>query len=216
MKNLENEIFKDLYQFTMYIPPMDFTIHQYLLATDPAILFATGTAQQAQQSLPEIQKILGDRSLKYIFVAHMESDEMGGVGVFQRAYPNVTVLCGHLAAREFSGLEYNINVLPKKGGEILEDGDLKLQFVDYPSEVHLQDGLVALEMNSGIFYSADLMMSFGNGIGKAKEGNWKNEVEAIPFEYIPNEQKLNELKNSLKKINPKFIAVGHGYCVECR
>ena len=73
------EIRKDLYQFSVYIPPMDFTIHQYLYAADPAILFAAGTVQQAKSILPDIQKILGDRPLKYIFVSHMESDEAGGV-----------------------------------------------------------------------------------------------------------------------------------------
>ena len=54
-------------QFSMYIPPMDFTIHQYLLATDPAILFAAGTAQQVAAVLPEIREILGDKPLKYMF-----------------------------------------------------------------------------------------------------------------------------------------------------
>ena len=49
------QIYEDLYQFSIYIPPMNFTIHQYLLASDPAILFATGTAQQAQAVLPEIK-----------------------------------------------------------------------------------------------------------------------------------------------------------------
>ena len=44
-----------LYQFSIYIPPIDFTIHQYLLDTDPAILFATGTAQQAKAILPDIK-----------------------------------------------------------------------------------------------------------------------------------------------------------------
>ena len=54
---------------------MDFTIHQYLLATEPSILFATGTVQQAERSLPEIEEILGGRPLDYIFVSHMEPDE---------------------------------------------------------------------------------------------------------------------------------------------
>ena len=215
MEDSENEVFKNLYQFSIYIPPMDFTIHQYLLATDPAILFAAGTVQQAEKTLLEIKKILGDRPLKYIFVSHMESDEMAGIEILQKAYPDVTVICGHLAAREFFGYGYKINILPKKCGEILEDGELKLQFIDYPAEVHLQNGLVALELNSGIFYSSDLMLSFGNGIGKTKESDWKSEIESIPLERVPNEKKLRELKDSLQKISPKFVAVGHGYCINC-
>lgn len=61
------EIRKNLYQFSVYIPPMDFTIHQYLYPADPAILFAAGTVQQTESILPEVQKILGDRPLKVYF-----------------------------------------------------------------------------------------------------------------------------------------------------
>ena len=39
-------IYKNLYQYSVYLTPMDFTIHQYLLASEPAILFAAGTVQQ--------------------------------------------------------------------------------------------------------------------------------------------------------------------------
>ena len=60
------ELYKDLYQFSIYIPPMDFTIHQYLLAVDPAVLFATGTIRQAEQILPQIKTILKEKALKYI------------------------------------------------------------------------------------------------------------------------------------------------------
>ena len=78
------EIAKKLYQFSIYIPPMDFTIHQYLYASNPSILFAAGTAGQAKYILPEIKEILGERELKYIFVSHMESDEAGGISVFKK------------------------------------------------------------------------------------------------------------------------------------
>lgn len=59
------------------------------------------------------------------------------------------------------------------------------------------------------------MLSFGNGIGKTKESDWKSEIESIPLERVPNEKKLRELKDSLQKISPKFVAVGHGYCINC-
>ena len=62
---------ENLYQMTTYIQPMDFTIHQYLLATNPAILFATGTYEDAKKNLPFIKEILDGRELKYIFVSHL-------------------------------------------------------------------------------------------------------------------------------------------------
>lgn len=208
------EIRKNLYQFSVYIPPMDFTIHQYLYAADPAILFAAGTVQQAESILPEVQKILGDRPLKYIFVSHMESDEAGGIGIFRKAYPEVTVLCSQLAARELPGFGYQGKILAEKDGDILQDRDLKLRFVSYPAEVHLQDGLVCLEENSGIFYSSDLMLRFGNGVGQTISGNWKEEVQSIDRTRVIDQEKREELTQKLIALKPSFAAVGHGFCMD--
>ncbi len=205
-----------LYQFSIYIPPMNFTIHQYLLDTDPAILFATGTAQQAEKILPDIKKILGDKPLKYIFVSHVESDECGGISILKKAYPDVTVICGELAARELPGYGYTGVIQKKKGGETFTDGELKLKFVDYPSEVHLQNGILCFEENSGILYSGDIALRFGNGVGETIKGSWIDEVNAIDAERVPNEKALAEFKEDLKAISPNLIAVGHGFCIDCR
>lgn len=210
------EITKDLYQFSMFIPPLDFTIHQYLLAKDPAILFAAGTAQQARAILPELKEILGGRPLKYVFVSHMESDEAGGVFVLQQAYPDLIVLASPLTARELPGYGYAGKILPQKGGAVLEDGGLQLQFIDYPSEVHLQNGLLCYEKNSGILYSADLFLRFGNGVGKTMEADWQKEVKAIPAERVLETQARAVLQDDLLEIQPKFVAVGHGFCLEVK
>lgn len=211
-----NAIYKNLYQFTTYIPPMDFTIHEYLLASEPSILFATGTVQQATAILPEIQEILAGRSLKYIFVSHMESDECGGLSVFQQAYPDVQVICSGLTARELPGYGFACKTLAVSGGKSIMDGELDLRIFDYPSEVHLQNGIVCFEQNSGIFYSADLMLRYGSGGSQIIDRRWIEEVEAIDSARVPNREKASELKAALAGINPKFIAVGHGFCVECR
>lgn len=208
------EIKKNLYQFSVYIPPMDFTIHQYLYASDPAILFAAGTVQQAESILPDVQEILGNRPLKYIFVSHMESDEAGGVGIFQKAFPEVTVLCSHLAARELPGFGYKGKIQAEKDGDILQDGDLSLRFISYPAEVHLQDGLVCLEETSGIFYSADLMLRFGNGVGQTISGDWKEEVQLIDRERVIDQEKREKLTGELMTVKPSFAAVGHGFCID--
>lgn len=206
-------IHKNLYQFTVYIPPMDFTIHQYLLASDPAILLATGGMDQARTILPQIREALKGKALKYIFVSHMESDECGGLPVFLKEYPNVTVICSELGARELLGYGYRGKMMIGKPDEILCDGELSLQFFSYPSEVHFQNGLVCYEQKSGIFYSADLMLRYGNAAGKIMEGTWKQEVSDIALESVPNG--FMALKNALQTVSPEFIAVGHGYCVKC-
>lgn len=209
------QIYENLYQFSVYIPPMNFTIHQYLLASDPAILFATGTAQQAKAVLPEIQKILGDKELKYIFVSHVESDEAGGVFVFRQAYPGVIVLCSGLAARELPGWGYEGTIARMSAADELIDGNLSLSLADYPSEVHDQNGIVCIEKNSGIVYSADLFLRYGGENGGTMKAKWSDEINAISAERIVCEEKREALKKALLEWKPSFVAVGHGFCLEC-
>ncbi len=192
---------------------MDFTIHQYLLASNPAVLFATGTYEEAKQNLPQIKEILAGKNLNYIFVSHLESDECGGLPVFLSEYPEVTVLCSALCGRELPGYGYAGNIKVCNSDEHLIDGELYFQFFDYPSEVHLQKGLLCFEKNSEVFYSADLMLSYGNGGGKIVKSNWEKEVECIDSGRVPNEKYLLSLKENLLTIDPKFIAVGHGFCM---
>jgi flavorubredoxin len=210
------EITKNLYQFSVYIPPMDFTIHQYLLASDPAILFAAGTVQQAEMIVPDIKKVLGDRPLKNVFVSHMESDEAAGVFVLQKTWPDLIVICGSLASRELPGYGYTGKIKAASVKETLTDGALDLQFIDYPAEVHGQNGLLCLEKNSGIFYSADLFLRFGNGVGKTIDSSWKDEVMAIDAARVPEAGQRKALQDSLLEISPAFAAVGHGFCVNCK
>lgn len=209
------EIAQNLYQFSQFIPPIEFTIHQYLLASNPAILFASGTKQQAESIVPEIKEILGGQPLEYVFVSHMESDEAGGLTVLKEAFPNIKVICGQLAARELPGWGYTGEVVVKCGGEVLQEGELDLLFVDYPSEVHDQNGLLVLDKTSGNFYSSDLMQRFGDAAGKTIQASWADEVNAISDSRVPVEEKREKLKAELLEIAPEFVAVGHGFCIEC-
>lgn len=208
-------IYPKLYQETLYIPPMDFTIHQYLLASDPAILFAAGTVQQAEKMLPQIQAVLGSRPLQYVFVSHVESDECGGVGVLRRAYPDLTVIGSPLCARELPGYGYDGPVLVASPERKLEEGDLSLRFFAYPSEVHLQNGLLCLEENSGILYTSDLFLSYGPAGGETRRVSWPQAVAGLDTGAVPDPARAAALKEDLLSISPRFAAVGHGFCLDC-
>ena len=210
------EINKNLYQFSVHIPFMHFTLHQYLLLSKEPVLISTGTMQQAELILPEIKKLLNGKELKYILFSHMESDECGGLPVFVKEYPNVIAVCSELSARELQGYGYTGEIQIKKDREVLTGNSFLFKFIDYPSEVHLQNGLVFYEESRKIFFSSDLMLRFGDALGEVIDSTWKEEVEAINMQSIPNKDKLIELKNSLQEIEPEFIAVGHGFCVNCK
>ncbi len=210
------KIYTDLYQFSIHIPPMHFTIHQYLLLSEEPILISTGTAQQAEQILPAVKELLNGKELKYILVSHMESDECGGLSVFQKEFPDVIAVCSNLSARELPGFGYNGRIAAQKQGDVISGKGFSLRFIDYPSEVHLQDGLAFYEETRKIFFSSDLMLRFGDAVGETIENCWKDEVNAIDLERIPHAEKLPILQKSLHELDPNFIAVGHGFCVKCK
>lgn len=211
-----NPITNNLYQFSFCIPGMEFTLHQYLLLSDEPVLISTGTIQQAEYILPKVKQLLDEKTLKYILFSHVESDECGGLPVFLKEYPNVITICSELSARELQGFGYGGIVQSKKQGDVLAGKGFSFKFIDYPSEVHLQNGLVFYEENNKIFFSSDLMLRFGDGTGKTIDSTWKEEVDAIEMRSIPNQAQLESIKLALHAINPVFIAVGHGFCVNCK
>ncbi|WP_201013790.1 hypothetical protein [Candidatus Methanomethylophilus sp. 1R26] len=107
----ESPIFGKLYQFSQNVGMMAMPVHQYLLASDPPIMFATGTASQAEWILPRIDRILGGKPLKYLFISHMESDECGGYMLFHKKYPKISVICSSFTAKEMQGFGYKGRII---------------------------------------------------------------------------------------------------------
>ena len=61
------------------MPSVDFSLHQYLLMGDEAILIHTGTLNYSKELIPKLKEVLDGKNLKYIYVSHFESDECGGL-----------------------------------------------------------------------------------------------------------------------------------------
>lgn len=59
------------------------------------------------------------------------------------------------------------------------------------------------------------MQRFGDAAGKTVEGHWQEEVASIGQDRIPNAEKLQTLREQLCGLNPNFIAMGHGFCINC-
>lgn len=114
------------------------------------------------------------------------------------------MICGQLAARELPGWGYTGEVVAKCGGEIFQEGELDLLFVDYPSEVHDQNGLLVFDKASGIFYSSDLMQRFGDAAGKTIQASWVDEVNAISDSRVPVEEKRKSSRQNCLKSRPSL------------
>lgn len=207
------QIYTDLYQFTEFIQPIKLSMHQYLIFTDEPILVQTGAVSQAQQTLPEIRKLLGDRPLKYILISHFESDECGGLSLVLKEYPNATAVCSDVTARQLRGFGITENFEIKKPGDSFTGSDFDFKIIGYPSEMHMWEGILFMEKKRGIFFSSDLMFGMGETHGQVVENSWEAAVNASGAESIPNPDVRGKLISELKGLSPLFVASGHGPCI---
>ncbi|ADL50952.1 MBL fold metallo-hydrolase [Clostridium cellulovorans] len=205
---------QDLYQFSTYIPPIDLSFHQYLLATDEPLLVHTGNINQAEVLLPQLKEVLNDKELGYIFISHFEADECGGLPIILKQFPRAKVICSAVTARQLNGFGIKAEVIVKKDREKLSTADYELEFFVYPSEMHLWDGLLVMENKRKIFFSSDLMMNNGEEIGTIKEANWHDEINNISKEQVPDADKRKQLQQKLLQLKPNFVATGHGLCLK--
>ncbi|MCK9443429.1 MAG: MBL fold metallo-hydrolase [Tissierellaceae bacterium] len=201
----------DLYQFSFYNPTIDLTFNQYLLLTDEPVLFHTGDIHQAKELVPRLKELLAGRQLKYIFVSHFEVDECGGLSLMQDNFPEAKVICSGVTDMQLDGFGISAQTIVKKPGDILKTSSYELEFINYPSEMHLWDGLLVFERNRGIFFSSDLMISRGKSI-EVVNSNWEDAILSITSMQIPSPEKRVKLQDELRTIKPEFVAVGHGSC----
>ncbi|TGE31697.1 MBL fold metallo-hydrolase [Desulfosporosinus sp. Sb-LF] len=206
-------IYQDLIQFSIHIPQIDLSFHQYLIPAKEPLLIHTGNVQQANALVPQLKATLNGESLKYIFISHFEADECGGLSYILEQFPEAKTICSEVTARQLSGFGFTNEVIIKKAGEKITTDNYELEFISYPSEMHLWEGLLAMENRRGIFFSSDLMIRFGEATGLVVDADWTTEIKNIKPEQVPDPEKRKQLQNTLSQLNPKFVATGHGPCL---
>ena len=207
-------IYNNLYQFSSYVPPINLSFHQYLLLIDDPVLVHTGSIDQTERIIPQLKEVLGDKKLKYIFISHFESDECGGLSLLLKNFPETTAICSGITARQLIGFGITNKAIIKKPGEKIIGSNYELEFISYPSEVHLWEGLLLIENKRGILFSSDLIFGMGEANGEVVDGNWQKEVDAITSDQIPSTEYRAKVQQTLSKLSPKFAAVGHGQCIK--
>ena len=208
------EISKDLYQFTSYASPIDLTFHQYLLKIDEPMLVHTGNREQAKTLIPKIKDILAGNELKYIFVSHFESDECGGLSLVLEEFPQAKVIASEVTARQLDGFGIVSDVLAKRPDDKMTIGGSEFKFIAYPSEMHLWEGLLLLDLKREILFSSDLMIRFGNTGDRVLEASLEEELTRITREQVPDKERREQLIEDIGKESIKFIATGHGQCIK--
>lgn len=204
------EISETILMFNTYIEQINLSFNQYLFLGQEPLLVHTGNFQQTAELVPLLERALNGKSLAYVFISHFEADECGGLSILLEHYPQVKVICSPITARQLGGFGIVCELQIANPKNVLAVGENELEFIRYPSEMHLWEGLLVFEKRQGIFFSSDLFLRMGSFENPVAEADWLEEVNKITLQQVPSPEAKEALQNTLKALPVQAIALGHG------
>lgn len=204
------KIFDTLYMFNTYNEHINLSFNQYLLLGEKPVLIHTGSYQITEELIPKLKNILGNKNLSYIFISHFESDECGGLTLLLKDFPEAICVCSAITARQLTGFGIDVKLKIAVPDETLSLAEADINFISYPSEMHLWEGLLAFETNQSLLFSSDLFIRMGKVENSVAPSNLKDELSQIAEHQIPNPAALKTLQDTLSNLPIKYIVPGHG------
>ena len=158
--------------------PKGVSYNAYLIDDDKTCLIDTVEADFFLPFLENIRQVLGERSLDYIVVNHMEPDHSGSLALLRQYYPEVKIVGNKKTFDMMQGF-YRLTdgLVEVKNGDSIELGSHKLQFVLTPM-VHWPETMMTLcsplpwggDGGGLLLFSGDAFGCFG-----ALNGAWIDE-----------------------------------------
>lgn len=141
--------------------------NSYLLLDEKTVLFDTVDWSICRQLLENVKGLLGERTLDYMVINHMEPDHAACIEEIILRYPNVQIVCTEKAAlfmRQF-GFQVDEKLIEVKEGDTMSFGKHNVVFVSAPM-IHWPEAMVTYDATNGVLFSADAFGSFGALDGK--------------------------------------------------
>lgn len=143
--------------------PRGVSYNAYVLLDEKTVLLDTVDAGVAGQFFENLGHALGERTLDYLVVNHMEPDHCALIADIIRRYPQVRVVGNaktFTMMQQFFGTDYAERALTVKEGDTLATGRHTLHFVMAPM-VHWPEAMVTYDETDKVLFSADGFGTFG-------------------------------------------------------
>jgi len=169
---LNTEIAKDIFyvgvndrikhKFENMLPlPYGVSYNSYLITDEKTALVDTVDVCYGEVFIDKIKSQLGEKSIDYLIINHMEPDHSGSISLIRKYYPNMTIV-GNKKTLEMLEGYYGIddNTLEISDGEVLSLGKHKLQFHFTPM-VHWPETMMTYDETENVLFSGDAFGCFG-------------------------------------------------------
>lgn len=142
--------------------PYGMSYNSYFIDDQKTVLLDTVDNSVSGVFFENLAALLGDRTLDYVIVNHVEPDHSATLGELVLRYPEVKIVCNSKSKtmiNQFFGLENREYVLVQEGGSF-ETGRHTFRFLMAPM-VHWPEVMVTYDQTDKVLYSADAFGTFG-------------------------------------------------------
>ena len=199
--------------------------NSYLIKDEKNTVIDTVDKRATEEWLKKIEKSLGEESLDYLIISHMEPDHSSSIKVLAEKYPNMK-LVGNQKTFAFLPQFFEIDNIEErqvivKEGDILSLGKHSIKFAMLPM-VHWPEVMVEYEETEKVLFSADAFGKFDvvsedtqetieeiNTI--TKEEQWLDEARRYYINIVGKYGvQVQAALNKLKDLDIKIICPLHG------
>lgn len=172
----------------IYPVPNGMSYNNYIILDEKTCLMDGIDDAVANQFLENLDHVLGDRTLDYMVVQHMEPDHCSCIPELLMRYPKMKIVASAKAVQmiqQFYHLDVDAVVI--KEGDTLDLGKHTLSFIAAPM-VHWPEVMVSYEKTTGTLFSADAFGCFGAMSGNifADEVDWERDWADEARRYYVN------------------------------
>ena len=197
--------------------PAGVSYNSYLIDDEKTAVIDCVGPEFFEEHLANMRSVLGNRTVDYIVVNHMEPDHSGALALFRQFYPQARIVGNKKTISMIEGY-YGIDgadCIAVADGTTLELGRHTLSFHLVPM-VHWPETMVTYDSTSGTVFSGDAFGCFGALNGTVLD----RDMDIEP--YFPEMRRYysnivgkyaTPVQNALKKlaaINIKMICPTHG------
>ena len=174
----------------VYSVPDGVSYNSYLLMDEKTVLFDTVDKAVSETFFENVEAVLGERSLDYVVVHHMEPDHSATLDGIVRRSPDIKIICNAKIAsmmKQFFTFDVDSRAILMKEGDTFSTGKHNLVFVMAPM-VHWPEVMVSYDTTDKILFSADAFGTFGalNGALFADEVNFERDYLDEARRYYTN------------------------------
>ncbi len=193
-----------------YEVPNGMAYNSYLIKDEKNVVLDTIDKHVTNTWLENLEKTIGEETVDYLVVSHLEPDHAYNIGLLAEKYPNMKIIGNAMTFNmlpNFFDIDLTDRKVVVKEGDTLTIGKHTLQFFMAPM-VHWPEVMVTYEQSEKILFTADGFGKFGT---LDTEEDWDCEARRYYFGIVGKYgAQVQALLKKVATLDVKMICPLHG------